>query len=86
VSRETERFVEMAAMIGKRLGDAMEDVVPAEAHAHLVNAQRELLTALFLIYEHQVGARRETAPQAASRRRSGSRTARKQRVQRIEID
>ncbi len=82
MSRETERLVEVATMIGQRLNSAVQDVVPPEAHAHLLNAQRELLTALFLIYEHQVGARRSEPTKQRK-----SRTARsKPRVQRIELD
>ncbi|HXM54385.1 MAG TPA: hypothetical protein VOB72_03275 [Candidatus Dormibacteraeota bacterium] len=81
MSRETERLVEVAALIGKRLNSAVQDVVPPEAHAHLLNAQRELLTALFLIYEHQMGARRTSASPARK-----TRPARRARVQHIEID
>jgi hypothetical protein len=80
VSGETERFAEVAALIGRRINGAMKDVIPPEAHAHLLNAQRELLTAIFLIYEQQAGARRPPAS------RTRSRAARKPRVQRIEID
>jgi hypothetical protein len=83
MTRETERLVEVAALIGKRLNTAVQDVVPPEAHAHLLNAQRELLTALFLIYEHQMGARR---PETPARKSRPGRRARPERVQRIEID
>ena len=82
MTRETERLVEVATMIGQRLNSAVKDVVPPEAHAHLLNAQRELLTALFLIYEHQAGARRP--PEPGARRRT--RAPRRDRVQHIEID
>jgi hypothetical protein len=89
MSGETERLVEVATLIGQRLNSAVKDVVPPEAHAHLLNAQRELLTALFLIYEHQAGARRRP-PEPAETRRTRSRSAgsaqRRPRVQRIEID
>lgn len=86
MSREAERVAEVAALIGQRLGSAMKDVLPPEAQTHLLNAQRELLTALFLIYEHQMGARR---PQPAARKRGRSSRAtaeRRPRVQRIEIE
>jgi hypothetical protein len=83
VSRETERLVEVATLIGQRLNSAVKDVVPPEAHEHLLNAQRELLTALFLIYEHQAGARRPEPEPPPSRR---TRAPRRPRVQRIEID
>jgi len=76
VTRETERLAEMAALIGQRLNSAMKDVVPPEAQTHLLNAQRELITALMLIYEHRVtdGAsgrprRKGAAPRRASPRR-----------------
>jgi hypothetical protein len=81
MTRETERLVEVATLIGQRLNTAVKDVVPAEAQTHLLNAQRELLTALFLIYEHQVGARR---PEPAQSKRT--RTPRRPRVQHIEIE
>jgi hypothetical protein len=81
---ETERLVEVMTLIGQRLNTAVKDVIPPDAQVHLLNAQRELLTALFLIYEHQVGAKRPTGRSAA---KSSSRTApRRQRVHRIEID
>ena len=87
MSRDTERLVEVAAMIGERLNSAVKDVVPPEAHAHLLNAQRELLTALFLIYEHQAGGRRRREPEPPSGKRTRAAGARHQpRVQRIEIE
>ena len=81
MSGETERWVEMATMIGQRLNTVVKDVVPPEAQTHLLNAQRELLTALFLIYEHQAGVRR---PAPGARKRS--RSPRRPRVQHIEIE
>jgi hypothetical protein len=81
VTRETERLVEVATLIGQRLNTAVMDVVPPEAQTHLLNAQRELLTALFLIYEHQVGARRPEPPKARR-----SRAQRRPRVQHIEVE
>jgi hypothetical protein len=86
MSGETERFVEVATMIGQRLNSAVKDVVPPEAHQHLLNAQRELLTALFLIYEHQSGARRRDPEPPAPKRTRAARAPRRPRVQRIEID
>lgn len=82
MSREGDRLVELAALIGQRLNSAVKDVVPPEAHAHLINAQRELLTALFLIYEHQVGARRGGLP--VPRKRAPA--PRSSRVKRIKIE
>lgn len=82
MSGEADRLVEVAALIGRRLNSAVRDVVPPEAQQHLLNAQRELLTALFLIYEHQVGARRHTPPAPGKRSAAG----RSPGVKRIEID
>ena len=78
-SRRQEPWAEAAAEVGQRLGALLKDVVPPDAQHHLLNAQRELLTALLLIYEHQAGARR-----TAARRRVASRTPR--RVKRIDIE
>ena len=59
----------MAIDLGQRVSSLLRDVVPPDAQQHLLNAQRELLTALFLIYEHQAGARRTpTRRQVRSRR------------------
>jgi hypothetical protein len=82
---DPERLLEFANDIGNRLGGAMGDMLPPDAREHLLNAQKELLTALFLIYEHQVGAhRRESGPGAGS---SHPRSARRPRpVRRIELD
>jgi hypothetical protein len=51
-----------------RLGGVLTDVVPPEAQIHLLTAQRELLTALVIIYEHRAGALKPTPPPAARRR------------------
>ena len=86
MSSETERLVEVATLIGQRLNSAVKDVVPPEAHAHLINAQRELLTALFLIYEHQAGAKRPAPEARPAGRARATRATPRSRVQRIEID
>lgn len=93
MSSETERLAELLGEVGQRLGGALGEFVPPEAHRHLLNAQRELLTALFLIYEHQVGARRDRGgegyaedaapPRPRRRRRSPAPT---RRVTRIDVD
>jgi hypothetical protein len=77
--------MEVAGLIGQRLNSAVKDVIPPEAQTHLLNAQRELLTALLLIYEHQVGQRRP-APPARRRSRPAAARPRQSRVQRIEIE
>lgn len=97
MSSDTERLTELIGEVGHRLGGALGEFVPPEAHRHLLSAQRELLTALFLIYEHQVGARRDggsdETPEAGadsgraapSRRRRRSSPSRG-RVTRIDVD
>jgi hypothetical protein len=68
-----------------RMGGLVREFVPAEAQLHLLNAQRELLTALMLIYEHQAEARR--GGQGQSRRSVRSRRDDKSpRLRRIDID
>jgi hypothetical protein len=59
----------------------LTDMVPPAAQVHLLNAQRELITALMLIYEHRVtttptGRTRRAATsarRAAARRRTPAR-------------
>jgi hypothetical protein len=76
-----ERLVQLAHEMGERLGSVVRDVIPPDAQHHLLNAQRELLTALVLIYEHQAGTRRQT-----TRRRSAARRTTRPRVTRIKIE
>jgi hypothetical protein len=80
---ESERLAQFARELTTRLGGAMQDMVPPEAQRHLLNAQRELLTALFLIYEHQAAGRR--AAEVPSRRRpaAAGRTTRARPAERI---
>ena len=82
MSKESERLIEVAGLFGHRINSAIKDVIPAEAQIHLLNAQRELLTALFLIYEHQVGGRRQASQRPARRRASAARS----RATRIKVD
>lgn len=65
MTSETERLAEMVLDLGRRLGQAFGDVISPEAQRHLRNAQREALTALFLIYEEQLGRRTGRGPAAA---------------------
>ena len=80
--REPDRWAELAQEAAYRIGGLVRDFVPAEAQLHLLNAQRELLTALFLIYEHQAQARREPAAKPAV----GGKRERAPRLRRIDID
>jgi hypothetical protein len=80
---EQEPWFELAFELGQRIGSLFSDVVPPDAQHHLLNAQRELLTALLLIYEHQAGARRRAAPR---RVRASSRPTRQPRLKRIDVE
>jgi len=75
VSRDGERVIELINELGSRVGHVLSDMVPPAAQVHLLNAQRELITALMLIYENRVApeptARR--ARRATARRRSTKR-------------
>ncbi len=66
MSTESERLADLIIDVGHRLGQAFGDVISPEAQRHLRNAQREALTALFLIYEERLGRRTDrTTPDAA---------------------
>ena len=65
---ESERLLHFAQELSTRLGGAVKEMIPPEAQHHLMNAQREMLTALFLIYEHQAGSRRSEVPPPKRRR------------------
>jgi hypothetical protein len=62
MSRDGERLIELVNELGSRVGHLLSDMVPPAAQVHLLNAQRELITALMLIYENRV------APEPARRR------------------
>lgn len=72
MSRDGERLIELVNELGTRVSNLLTDMVPPAAQVHLLNAQRELITALMLIYEHRV-----TTPPGGGRRRveSGARRA-----------
>ncbi len=88
MSRDGERLIETVNELGTRIGHLLSDMVPPAAQVHLLNAQRELITALMLIYEHRVtstpGGRRGT-PAAGARRAPAKRRPSK-RVGKIPID
>jgi hypothetical protein len=87
VSRDGERMIELINELGSRVGHLVSDMVPPSAQVHLLNAQRELITALMLIYEHRVtgatggAARARASAKPASRRRRAAK-----RVGKIPID
>ena len=66
MTTDRERLIELMNELGSRVGHVVSDMVPPAAQVHLLNAQRELITALMLIYENRVGG---AAPATRSRRR-----------------
>lgn len=68
MTRDGERLIELLNELGSRVTHVVSDVVPPAAQVHLLNAQRELITALMLIYENRVTA----APPGRARRGSAS--------------
>lgn len=82
MSRDGERVVELVNELTSRVGNVLSDMVPPAAQVHLLNAQRELITALMLIYENRVA----TAP--PTRRKPRARTARRttRRDSKIPVD
>ena len=88
MSRDGERLIETVNELGSRVGHLLSDMVPPAAQVHLMNAQRELITALMLIYEHRVtstpGGRRSAASGAGAPRAPRRRTAK--RVGKIPIE
>ena len=76
MSRDGERVIELINELGSRVGHIVSDMVPPAAQVHLLNAQRELITALMLIYENRVAspqAPRGRVRRATSRRRTTTR-------------
>lgn len=73
MSRDGEHVIELINELGSRVGHLLSDMVPPAAQVHLLNAQRELITALMLVYEHRVttpgGARSRGASGNPPRRR-----------------
>ncbi len=77
MTRDGERLIELLNELGSRVTHVMSEMVPPAAQVHLLNAQRELITALMLIYENRVTAappgrtgRRAASSQRTTRRRS----------------
>lgn len=87
-SSDSAGMVDFALEMGKRLSHVLSDGLPDEARHHLLNAQRELITALVIMYEHQSGARRAnfvaSRPKATIRRTKAA--TRKPRSTRIPIE
>jgi hypothetical protein len=72
MTRDGERVIELINELGSRVGNVLTEMVPPAAQVHLLNAQRELITALVLIYENRVAPtpRSTRARRAKTRRRT----------------
>jgi hypothetical protein len=87
MSREGERMIELVNELMSRAGHLLTDVVPPAAQVHLLNAQRELITALMLIYEHRVSGSSAARPGGrAAGRRAPKRRPASRRVGKIPVD
>ena len=75
MTRDGERLIELINELGSRVTHVVSDMVPPAAQVHLLNAQRELITALMLIYENRVA----NPPAARAGTRSASRPAARRR-------
>jgi len=78
-------MVEFVLEMGKRLSHALSEGLPDEAKHHLLNAQRELVTALVIMYEQQAVGRRpgsgtRSASTPARPRRPAARKPRSARI------
>lgn len=80
--RDSERVVELINELGSRVGNVLSDMVPPAAQVHLLNAQRELITALMLIYESRVAA----APTTRRVRRAKATRRTSKRDSKIHVD
>ena len=78
MSRDGERAIELINELATRVGNVLSDMVPPSAQVHLLNAQRELITALVLIYENRV----TTGGSPRTRRTSGASRASTRRAPR----
>lgn len=80
--RDSERVVELINELGSRVGNVLSDMVPPAAQVHLLNAQRELITALMLIYESRVA----TPPTTRRARRARTTRRTTKRDSKIRVD
>ena len=87
MSRDGERLVELMSELASRMGNLLSDMVPPSAQVHLLNAQRELITALVLIYEHRVSTGADDRPRRGARGARATTTRRRpRRVGKIPIE
>jgi len=82
MSGDRERVIELVNELGSRVGHVLAEMVPPAAQVHLLNAQRELITALMLIYENRVAP----APSATRARRARARRRANPRDRKIPIE
>src|SRR5207248_4985856 len=82
MTRDGERVIELVNELGSRVSHVLTDMVPPAAQVHLLNAQRELITALMLIYENRVAP----APQTTRARRAKARRRTTRRDSKIPIE
>ena len=86
MSRDGERMIELVNELGSRVGHMVSDMVPPSAQVHLLNAQRELITALMLIYEHRVTSTGGASPRSRAATQASKRRRTAKRVGKIPID
>ncbi len=87
MSREGEHVIDLINELGSRVGHLLSDMVPPAAQVHLLNAQRELITALMLIYEHRVSTPGGATRAGGAKRPAGqARRRAPKRVGKIPID
>jgi hypothetical protein len=82
VTGDRERVIELVNELGSRVSHVLSDMVPPSAQVHLLNAQRELITALMLIYENRVAP----APVRSRVKRAGAKRRTTKRDRKIPID
>ncbi|HEY0829899.1 MAG TPA: hypothetical protein VGE99_02075 [Candidatus Dormibacteraeota bacterium] len=82
MTRDGERVIELINELGSRVSNVLSEMVPPAAQVHLLNAQRELITALMLIYENRVAP----APGTKRVRRARSTRRTTKRDSKIRID
>ena len=86
MTRDGERLIELINELGSRVTHVVSDMVPPSAQVHLLNAQRELITALMLIYENRVTASPAGGARSKSSARTGARRRSPRRVGKIPIE
>ena len=86
MTRDGERLIELINELGSRVTHVVSDMVPPAAQIHLLNAQRELITALMLIYENRVTAAPAGRAKTASSSQRPARRRSPRRVGKIPIE